>query len=371
MTIPFVDLRIQDADVRREISRAVERAIDDTQFILGDQVAAFERSFAEFSGGDHCIGVANGTEALHLTLRALDVGPGDEVITAANTFVATALAIAYTGATPVLVDADPCDYLIDVELIERAITPRTKAILPVHLYGQPANMPAILAIAEKHGLPVISDACQAHGSRIGETPIGAFGTAACFSFYPSKNLGAFGDGGGIVTSDAKLAERIRMLRNYGQRAKNDITMLGYNSRLDTLQAAILAVKLRYLNEANELRRAAAAKYGQLLAGADVVLPTENSGLTHVYHLYVVRHGQRDELMAQLQQSGVQCGIHYPTPIHQIQPFRRARTVPEGAPVSTRLAKQILSLPMFPELTDDQIERTASAVVSFGAKLAVA
>jgi dTDP-4-amino-4,6-dideoxygalactose transaminase len=371
MTIPFVDLRVQDADVRREISRAVERAIDDTQFILGDQVAQFERLFAEYSGADHCIGVANGTEALHLTLRALGVGPGDEVITAANTFVATALAIAYTGATPVLVDADPSDFLIDVELIERAITPRTKAILPVHLYGQPANMPAILEIAERHGLPVVSDACQAHGSRIGEAAIGSLGTAACYSFYPSKNLGAFGDGGGIVTSDPQLAERIRMLRNYGQRAKNDITMLGYNSRLDTLQAAILAVKLRYLDEANELRRAAAARYRELLADSDVRLPSENADVTHVYHLYVVRHEQRDELASHLQQFGVQCGIHYPTPIHQIQPFRHARTVPEGAPVSTRLAKEILSLPMYPELNEEQIEKAARTVASFGAKWAVA
>jgi len=371
MTIPFVDLRIQDADMRREISQAVECAIDNTQFILGDRVAEFERSFAEFSGADHCIGVANGTESLHLTLRALGVGPGDEVITAANTFVATALAIAYTGATPTLVDADPCDYLIDVELIERAITRHTKAIVPVHLYGQPANMPAILEIAEKHGLPVVSDACQAHGSRIGDTPIGTFGTAACYSFYPSKNLGAFGDGGGIVTSDAKLAERIRMLRNYGQRAKNDITMLGYNSRLDTLQAAILAVKLRSLDEANARRRAAAVRYRQMLSGLDVVLPTENADTMHVYHLYVVQHKYRDQLAAHLQQSGVQCGIHYPTPIHQIPPFRRARTVPDGVPVSSRLARQILSLPMFPELTDDQIERAAGAIVSFGLQRAVA
>jgi dTDP-4-amino-4,6-dideoxygalactose transaminase len=364
MTIPFVDLKVQDPAVRREISLAVERSIDDCQFILGDQVAEFEQAFAEFSGGDHCIGVANGTEALHLTLRALGIGPSDEVITAANTFVATALAIAYTGATPVLVDANPNDYLINVELIERAITPRTKAILPVHLYGQPADMPAILDIADKHGLAVVSDACQAHGARIGSTPVAAFGAAACFSFYPSKNLGAFGDGGGIVTSDRSLADRIRMLRNYGQRAKNDIAMLGYNSRLDTLQASILAVKLRYLEQGNQLRRAAAAKFRRLLADADVVLPVENPGLNHVYHLFVIRHERRDELMKHLQQADVQCGVHYPTPIHQIQPFRGARTVPDGAPVSSRLAKQILSLPMYPELTDESIEHVAEAVTSF-------
>jgi len=364
MTIPFVDLRVQDADVRQQISKAVEQSIDDTQFILGNQVAEFERAFAKFCGTEESIGVANGSEALHLTLRALGIGPGDEVITAANTFVATALAIAYSGATPVLVDADPADFLIDVNLIEEAITPRTKAILPVHLYGQPANMPAILEIAEKHGLAVVSDACQAHGSRIDGVPISTFGTAACFSFYPSKNLGAFGDGGAIATSDRQLAERIRILRNYGQRAKNDITTLGFNSRLDTLQAAILNVKLRYLGKANERRRMVAAKYRELLADADVVLPAENPGVSHVYHLYVVRHEQRDDLMAHLQRSGVQCGIHYPTPIHQIQPFQGARTVPEGAPVSTRMASQILSLPMYPEIADEAIARVSKAVFSF-------
>jgi dTDP-4-amino-4,6-dideoxygalactose transaminase len=364
MTIPFVDLKVSEPKLRRELSMAIENAVDDAQYILGGQVAEFEQAFAEFSGAAHCIGVANGTEALHLTLRALDVGPGDEVITSANTFVATALAIAYTGATPVLVDVDPNDYLIDVDLIERAITPRTKAILPVHLYGQPVDMHAILEIADKHGLDVVQDACQAHGARIGDTPVASLGTAACFSFYPSKNLGAFGDGGGVVTNSSKLAEKIRMLRNYGQRTKNEFTMLGYNSRLDTLQAAILSVKLRYLEQGNEQRRAAAATYNRLLQDADVILPTERPGLSHVYHLYVVQHPQRDELMAHLQQAGVQCGIHYPTPIHMIPTFESARTVPAGAPVSCHLAKQILSLPMYPELTDEAIANVSDAVRSF-------
>jgi dTDP-4-amino-4,6-dideoxygalactose transaminase len=364
MTIPFVDLRVQDPAIRQEISAAVEKSIDETQFILGNSVGQFERAFAAYCGVDECIGVANGTEALHLTLRALGIGPGDEVITAANTFVATALGIAYCGATPVLVDADPTDFLIDVNLIEEAITPRTKAILPVHLYGQPANMAAILEIAEKHGLAVVSDACQAHGAKIDGVPVSAFGTAACFSFYPSKNLGAFGDGGGIVTSDRRLAERIRMLRNYGQRAKNDITMLGFNSRLDTLQAAILNVKLPYLDAANDRRRAAAAKYRELLADSDLVLPVENLGVSHVYHLYVIRSEQRDSLMEHLQSQGVQCGIHYPTPIHQIQPFHGARTVPDGAPVATEMASQILSLPMYPELEDEQLDRVVKAIEAF-------
>ena len=265
MTIPFVDLRSDSADVKREISAAVQQAIEDGQYILGDQVAAFEHAFAGYCGARRGIGLANGTEALHLTLRALGIGPGDEVITSANTFIATALAIAYTGATPVVVDVNPTDYLMNVELLEQAITPRTKAILPVHLYGQPADMPAIMEIAKKYDLPVVQDACQAHGALNGGQPLGAFGTAACYSFYPSKNLGGYGDGGMMVTNDDALAERVRMLRNYGQRSKNKFEMVGYNSRLDTLQAAILAVKLRYLDDGNEQRRQVAARYRELLS----------------------------------------------------------------------------------------------------------
>jgi dTDP-4-amino-4,6-dideoxygalactose transaminase len=370
MTVPFVDLQIQSTRLRQEILSSVERTLDEGQFILGDEVASFEQAFAEFNGVDHCIGVGNGTEALHLTLRALGIGPGDEVITAANTFVATALAISYTGATPALVDVDEYS-LIDVDLLERAITRRTKAILPVHLYGQPADMPAILDIARNHELAVVSDACQAHGARLDGEPVASFGDAACFSFYPSKNLGACGDGGAVVTSSGELAERIRMLRNYGQQTKNNYAMLGYNSRLDTLQAAILKIKLDYLDEGNRQRRAAAAMYGQLLQHADITLPAQRPGASHVFHLYVVRHPQRDELLSHLQQSGVQAGIHYPTPIHQIPSFTSAVTVPEGAPVSSRFAKQILSLPMYPGISRNQIERVANEVLAFTERLAVA
>jgi dTDP-4-amino-4,6-dideoxygalactose transaminase len=369
--IPFVDLRSRSEVVRREISAAVERAIDDAQYILGDQVDAFERSFASFCGGRHGVGLGNGTEALHLTLRALGIGPGDEVITAANTFVATALAIAYTGADPVLVDVNPSDYLIEVEHIENAITPRTKAIVPVHLYGQPADMPAIMGIAKKYDLPVVQDACQAHGALIDGQPLASLGTAACFSFYPSKNLGGYGDGGMVVTNCDTLADRVRMLRNYGQRSKNKYEMLGYNSRLDTLQAAILSVKLRYLVEGNERRRAAASQYRDLLQSEpDVILPLERQKRTHVYHLFVVQHRFRDALLAHLQNAGVQCGIHYPTPIHKTAPFQTSRTVPVGAPVSSRLAERILSLPMFPELTAQQIDEVCCAVRSY-ARLALA
>jgi dTDP-4-amino-4,6-dideoxygalactose transaminase len=232
-------------------------------------------------------------------------------------------------------------------------------------------MPAILKIAERHGLHVISDACQAHGARIGGVPVAAFGDAACFSFYPSKNLGGCGDGGAVVTRSGEVAERIRMLRNYGQRAKNHYALLGYNSRLDTLQAAILAIKLRYLEQGNEQRRAVAQQYRELLRHSAVILPGQRPGVTHVYHLFVVRHPERDALLSHLQQAGVQCGIHYPTPIHQIPAFKSARTVPEGAPVSSRLASQIVSLPMYPELSPDQIQRVAHEVISFTARLAVA
>jgi dTDP-4-amino-4,6-dideoxygalactose transaminase len=364
MTIPFVDLRADEPNVQREISAAVDQAIKDGQYILGDQVAAFEHSFAKYCGAKHSVGLGNGTEALHLTLRALGVGSGDEIITQANTFIATALAIAYTGATPVVVDCNSNDYLIDVSLIEQAITPRTKAIVPVHLYGQPADMPAIMAIAEKYNLSVVQDACQAHGALIDGKPLGSFGTAACYSFYPSKNLGGYGDGGGVVTNCDTLAERVRMLRNYGQRSKNKYEMLGYNSRLDTLQAAILAVKLRYLDQGNEQRRAAAARYRELLAGeSDIVLPAERPGISHVYHLFVIQHPDRDGLMAHLQDAGVQCGIHYPTPIHEISAFEGCRSVPEGAPVATRLSKRIVSLPMYPQLSDQQIKHVCDAVLS--------
>jgi dTDP-4-amino-4,6-dideoxygalactose transaminase len=370
MTIAFVDLKVRDASLRSELLAAMQRVADGARFVLGPDVADFEQAFAGYCGAAHCIGVANGTDALHLTLRALGVGPGDEVITAANTFIATALAIEYTGATPVLVDVNANDYLLDVELLESAITRRTKAIIPVHLYGQPADMPAILAIAEKYDLAVVQDACQAHGAQIDGAPLGRFGTAACYSFYPSKNLGAFGDGGAVVTGDDTLADRVRLLRNYCQHTKHQYLSVGYNSRLDTLQAAILAVKLRYLDGANQLRRAAAARYRELLQGTDVILPTECGDGMHVYHLYVVHHERRDALMAHLQAAGVQCGVHYPEPIHHTRPFRWVRTVPEGAPVSSRLAKRILSLPMFPGISDDEIDRVAQEVSAFDTKLAV-
>ncbi|MBX3439313.1 MAG: DegT/DnrJ/EryC1/StrS family aminotransferase, partial [Planctomycetaceae bacterium] len=330
------------------------------------EVELFEEEFAAYCGVRFAVGVANGTEALHLALRALDVGPGDEVITAGNSFAATSLAIVYAGATPVLVDVDPTDFNIDVSLIEEAITPRTKAILPVHLYGQAARMDEIRQIADRHGLKVVEDAAQAHGAELLGRRAGSFGDAAGFSFYPGKNLGAFGDGGAIVTDNEAVYERLKLLRNYGQRVKNVHSELGFNSRLDTLQAAVLLVKLRHLPTWTEQRRAVAAWYGELLAEADVVRPVERDDARHVYHLYVVRHPQRDVLIDELREQGIQCGVHYPHPLHQAAPFRDCRTVPDGLPVCTQLAQEIVSLPMYPELTRAQVTRVAAAVCDVSA-----
>jgi dTDP-4-amino-4,6-dideoxygalactose transaminase len=362
--IPLLDLVSQYECLSDEILPAMEKVLSSSQFILGEEVELFEDKFAVYCDADHCVGVASGTDALHLALRGLDIGPGDEVITAANTFAATAFAIAYTGASPVFVDVSLDDYNIEVGLIERAITERTKAIVPVHLYGQPADMEAILDIARRFGLKVVEDACQAHGAYLGKQRVGSLGDAGCFSFYPGKNLGAYGDGGAVVTNDTQLAEKIRLLRNYGQRVKNQHSMLGFNSRLDTLQAAVLLVKLNYLDYWNEQRRAVAQRYNELLADLDVVTPTEDRNVQHVYHVYVVQHANRDELVEHLKQRGIYCGIHYPTPLPEAQPFRTANTVPKGAPISTAFAKRILSLPMYPELTETQIQRVVQGVSSF-------
>ena len=364
MTIPLLDLVAQYEQLRDEMLPAIEKVLSRAQFILGEEVGLFENEFAAFCGVDHCVGVSSGTDALHLSLRALGIGPGDEVITAANTFVATGFAIVYAGATPVFVDVDPVDYNMQVELIRRAVTARTKAIIPVHLYGQPAEMDAIRSIARECDLKVVEDACQAHGALYGDQRVGSLGDAACFSFYPGKNLGAYGDGGAVVTNDPALAERLRVLRNYGQRTKNEHSVLGFNNRLDTLQAAVLQVKLKYLDEWNDKRRAAARRYNELLADSDVVIPTEKPDVRHVYHLYVIQHDSRDELLDHLKQRGVHCGIHYPMPLHMAAPFRSARTVPEGVPVSVALARRILSLPMHPELGSTQMQQVAQIIEMF-------
>ncbi len=364
MTVPFVDLVTQYKELRTEVMAAVDRVLGSGQYILGDEVEAFEQEFAGYCGVDHCVGVSSGTEALHLALRALNVGPGDEVITAANTFAATAFAISYVGARPVFVDVNPTDYTMSVEALQAAISDRTKAIIPVHLYGHPADMDPILRIAHKHGLRVLEDACQAHGAEYRGRRVGSIGNVACFSFYPAKNLGTYGDGGAIVTNDRHLADWVRHLRNYSQPAKNVHTHLGFNSRLDTVHAAILRLKLRHLDEWNGRRRKIAQTYRDLLATTRVGLPSEQPWAHHVYHLYVGRHPFRDKLLSFLKENGVSGGIHYPLPLNQQKPYALARTVPEGVPVATRLSKSIISLPMFPELNREQLHRVSELVTAF-------
>lgn len=358
--VPFVDLAAQYRTISAEINEAVSRVIRDTDFILGREVSLFEEEFASFCEAKYAIGVDSGTSALELALRAYEIGPGDEVITAANSFIASALAISHAGATPVLVDVDPETYTIDVAAIEKAITPRTKGVIPVHLYGHPADMDPIVQLAQRHGLVIIEDACQAHGARYKGNRTGSLGHAAAFSFYPGKNLGAYGDGGMVVTSDQAVAKRLEMLRNYGQKEKYQHMFRGYNRRLDTLQAAVLRVKLKHLDEWNDARRQHAKSYRRLLEQNGIVTPYAVAHAESVWHLYVIRSGQRDVLKEHLAGRGISAGIHYPIPIH-LQPAYRDLGYRQGDfPVTEEYAHQILSLPMYAELTAEVIGRIAEA-----------
>ena len=362
--IPLVDLATQSRQIKEDVLRRIGDVIDSARYILGQEVEEFEAQFADYCQVEHCVGVGNGTEALHLALRALGIGEGDEVITAGNSFAATPFAIAHAGAKPVFVDVDPVDFNIDVKLVEDAIGERTKAIMPVHLYGQPARMTELSEVADRYGLHIIEDAAQAHGAELEGRRCGSFGDMGCFSFYPGKNLGAFGDGGAIVTNDAGLAERLRLLRNYGQRIKNRHDMLGYNSRLDTIQACVLLSKMHHIEKWTEQRRQVAAWYREFLADSEVTLPKEHDDVRHVYHLFVVRHERRDELMAHLAERNIFCGIHYPYPLYLAEPFGDAVTIPFELPVCSQIAANILSLPMYPEMTREQVEYVAEAVHDF-------
>jgi dTDP-4-amino-4,6-dideoxygalactose transaminase len=353
--VPFVDLASQYHTIADEVRAAIEPVMATTRFILGLEVKQFEQEFAAYCGAQHCIGVASGTDALYLTLHALGIGAGDEVITQANTFIATPLSISYTGARPVLVDCDPQTYQMDVKKIEAAITPRTKAIIPVHLYGQPADMDAILAIAKKHNLRVIEDACQAHSAEYRGKRVGAFGDAAAFSFYPGKNLGAYGDGGAITTNSEALATKLRATREYGQAAKYHHDFRGFNSRLDTLQAAILRVKLKYLSDWTAARQRAAAAYGVALKRIGVQPPVQVSYGTHVWHLYIIQVANRAKVQEQLTAAGIGTGIHYPIPVHLQKAYADLGYKRGAFPVAEAAADRILSLPMFPELTQEQID----------------
>lgn len=366
--VPFVDLKAQYQTIRDQIRAEVDYVFESTQFILGDAVEKFEHDFARYLGVKHVIGVGSGLDALRLALEAAGACSGDEVIIPANTFIATALAVSATGAKPVLVDCREDTYQIDPALIERAITPRTKVIMPVHLYGQSADVSAIVEIARNHRLEVIEDAAQAHGTRFSGQRCGTFGLAGCFSFYPGKNLGAYGDGGAIATNDDDFAKKVNRLRNYGQKQKYVHVEKGANSRLDTVQAAILNVKLQHLDEWNAARRAHAAMYSDSLAAPDFIVPRLDPRGEHIFHLYVVRTRNRDELQKHLNSRGIQTGIHYPIPIHLQEAYRDLGLGRGSFPVTERLAHEIISLPMFPELTHHQIELVLEALSSFRAEI---
>ena len=366
MNVPFVDLRAQHRAIGDELNQAIQGVMEQGDFALGQDVARLEEEFATLCGARYAVGVDNGLSALKLSLLAYGVGPGDEVIIPAHTFIATAAAVTFAGAELVLVDVDPTTYNIDLAQIEAAITARTRAIIPVHIYGLPAEMDAILQLAEKHGLVVIEDACQAHGALYNGRRVGSLGHAAAFSFYPTKNLGGCGDGGMVVTGDPQVAERVRAMRNCGQKIKHRHELPPYNHRLDTLQAAILRVKLRYLEGWNQARRRNAALYSELLAGSGVATPVESPDCTHVYHVYAVRTAHRDALQAHLRERGIGTGIHYPIPIHR-QPFYSENGFEQGSfPMTDQLCQEVLSLPMFPELTAGQVQYVAAQVADFSA-----
>ena len=363
--IPLVDLKAQYLTIKEEMDAAVHRIMDTTSFIMGSEVTQFEEAFAEFCGTKYAIGVASGTAALHMSLAALDIGPGDEVVTVSHTFIATAEPIAVMGARPVFVDVDPIYFTMDPEKLEAAITPRTKAIIPVHLYGQCADMDPINAIAEKHGIPVIEDSAQAHGATYKGRATGQLGSTACFSFYPGKNLGGFGDGGAVATNDSALRDRIARLRNHGRRDKYVHDEVGYGERLDAMQAAILGVKLPHLAGWNAKRRQWAGRYIELLKDVpEITLPTIRPDGTPVFHLFVIQTEARDELLAYLKDNKVMAGIHYPMPLHLQPAFSYLDYSNGDFPVTEKLSETIVSLPLFAELTDDDVVRVADTVREF-------
>ena len=367
--IPFVDLKAQYASIKNEVNAAIQGVLESCQFTLGSEVATFEQEFAAYCQAEHGIGVNTGTSALHLALLAAGVKAGDEVITVPFTFVATVSAIYYTGAKPVFVDIDPRSFNMDVRALEAAITKKTKVILPVHLYGQPADMDPILAIARKHGLVVIEDACQAHGAEYKGRRAGSIGDMGCFSFYPGKNLGAYGEGGMVVTSNADYARTIRMLRDWGAERKYEHVLKGYNYRLEGIQGAVLRVKLRHLEAWTEARRSAAACYDRLLADSGVLTPAAMPYARHVYHIYAIRSQRRRAWQQALQEEGIQTGIHYPIPIHLLPAYADLGYRAGQFPHAERAAAEVLSLPMYPELTIAQCEAVCKALRNLASTVA--
>jgi dTDP-4-amino-4,6-dideoxygalactose transaminase len=367
MKIPFVDLKAQYNDLKEKIDKAIFKVVNECSFIQGSDVFAFEEEFAQFIGAKYAMSVGNGTDAIELALIGLGVNRGDEIITVPNTYIATCEGIAAAGAKPVFVDIDPKTYNIDPSKLESKINNKTEGIIAVHLYGQPAPMDEILQIANDHGLFVLEDSCQAHGATYKSQNAGSIGDAAAFSFYPSMNLGCYGDGGMITTNNVKVAHRIKLLKDHGQKKKNVHDIVGYNSRLDTIQSAILRVKLNYLESWNEKRRAAALIYDELLRKIDIEPPFVSPDVTHVYHLYVIQIEKRDELVEFLEKNGVSCGIHYPYPIHTQKAFRFMRKYKGRYPVTEEVVSKIISLPMFPEITEEQIRYTVDLIEKFKTK----
>ncbi|WP_024296766.1 DegT/DnrJ/EryC1/StrS family aminotransferase [Methylomicrobium lacus] len=368
--IPFVDLKAQYMGIKDEVNSAIQSVLETCQFTLGSEVVAFEEEFASYCQAQFGIGVNTGTSALHLALLAAGIGPKDEVITVPFTFVATVAAIYYTGAKPVFVDIDPRTFTIDVKAIEAAITEKTKAIIPVHLYGQSADMDPILEIAKRRGLVVIEDAAQAHGGEYKGRRVGSLGDMGCFSFYPGKNLGAYGEGGMVVTNNSEYTRTIRMLRDWGAEQKYHHVLKGYNYRLEGIQGAILRVKLRHLEAWTEARRTAAAHYNELLSGSGVSTPEAMAYARHVYHIYAIRTRQRSEWQQALQAKGIQTGIHYPIPVHLLPAYADLDYKRGDFPHSEQAADEVLSLPMFAELTLDQCKEVSEAVAMLANKLAV-
>ncbi len=356
---PFIDLTAHHKPLRKAMLKKFGEILDSSQFILGPEVEAFERELAAYCGSTIGIGVSNGYDAIRLALEAYGIGPGDEVILPTFTFAATAFAVTHAGATPKLIDIEPSTYSIDVKALAQAIGPRTKAVIPVHLFGHPADMAGVMTIAKQSGIKVLEDAAQAHGARLGKRRVGSIGDIGCFSFYPSKNLGALGDGGALVTNDSALATVIRKLRNCGQADRYTHEFVGYNNRLDSIQAAMLRLKLKRLDASNRRRQAIAKLYGKLLRG--VGTPAVRAGAEHVYHLYVIRHPKREEIRQALTRSGIPCGVYYPVPLH-LQPCYRSMGHKEGDfPVAEAAAREVLALPIYPELKPAQVRRVANAV----------
>ena len=364
MQIPFVNLQAGYQANKAQIDTAIARVLSSGWYILGEEVRLFEEELAAYCHTPHAIGVASGTDALLLALKAFDIGPGDEIITAAHTAVATAAAIELCGAKPVFVDVDPVTYTLNPSLIEAAISSYTKAIIPVHLYGHPADMDPILSMAKAHDLLLIEDCAQAHGARYNGRIVGSLADAGAFSFYPTKNLGAIGDGGAIICRCQDIADRLHALRQYGWQRRYVSEEIGYNSRLDELQAAILRIKLRTLNSGNKKRREAAMLYKQLLDGSPLILPQERPHCEHVYHLYVVQTAERADLRAYLAENGIATAVHYPVPVHRQPAYHHYNVAPGSLPVTEHLANTVLSLPMFPTITEAQISAVAKAIRTF-------